>query len=197
MTWRPISYIMLTIKSVSFRALFVSCSKPCNPESGCLFPFCEYCPYDCEHCALPCKLSRYRPHACGAGHAARPHFVKSSFCSFDATRPTALSPSSNSNDRSFERQRTRSKPAASGTLTDERIGENDGTGKSLTLKLPESVNRSPPCPGPPCFPATIHAESSSPWTLAAVAARSSIHGCDLTQVCGFFSAAQSHALFKV
>jgi hypothetical protein len=66
LTSRPISYIMLTIKSGYFRHLFAR-SKP---ESGYLFPPSAYCPHDCDDCSLPCNLSRYHvgPHTCGKRH---------------------------------------------------------------------------------------------------------------------------------
>jgi len=73
LTASPISYIMLTTKSVQFAPLWISRGKHATPESGFLFPPSAYCPADCEYCTLPCKLSRYHvgPHACGARHSPR------------------------------------------------------------------------------------------------------------------------------
>jgi len=70
LTARPISYIMLTTKSIQFAPLWISRGKRATPESGFLFPPSAYCPSDCEFCNLPCKLSRYHvgTHSCGARH---------------------------------------------------------------------------------------------------------------------------------
>jgi hypothetical protein len=73
LTSRPISYIMSTRKTVSFRLVL--------PQSGWLFPPSAYCPHDCECCPLPCKLSRYHlgPHTCGKRHSRFSTVAKLSF----------------------------------------------------------------------------------------------------------------------
>jgi hypothetical protein len=83
LTWCPISYIMLTTKSVQFAPLWISRGKRATPESGYLFPPSAYCPADCDDCNLPCKLSRY--------HVGPPwRFIRISL-GFRLSRPSFLS----------------------------------------------------------------------------------------------------------